>query len=158
MRKLILIFYSFLFLAFALSGCAGVMNPYHSNFQCPNFKNGRCVSVEDAYKESTGQYHDLWKKGTSPGGTSPGGGPDNGERIQKAGPSIADEYQSALYGRLDGLLKSPVSPMVVPPEVMRVLILPYTGRDNELYMARYVYLFLSGPRWLLNDAVSRPAR
>ena len=155
MRKLILIFYlfSFLSLAFALSGCAGVMNPYHSNFQCPNFKNGRCVSVEDAYKESTGQYHDLWKEGTSPGG-----GPDNGGRIQKAGPSIADEYRSALYGRLDGLLKSPVSPMVVPPKVMRVLILPYTGRDNELYMARYVYLFLSGPRWLLNDAVSGSAR
>lgn len=155
MRKLILIFYFFPFLslAFALSGCAGVMNPYHSNFQCPNFKNGRCVSVEDAYKESTSQYHDLWKKGL--GDTRVGD--DNG-RIQKAGPSIADEYQSALYGRLDGLLKSPVSPMVVPPQVMRVLILPYTGRDNELYMARYVYLFLSGPRWLLDDAVSRPAR
>ena len=148
MRKLI--FYLFFIFALALSGCAGVMNPYHGSFQCPHFKNGRCVSVEDAYKESTGQYHDLWKEGTSAGG-----GADNDGQIQEAGrkKSIANEYQSALYGRMAGLLKSPVSPMVVPPQVMRVLILPYTGKDNELYMARYVYLFLSGPRWLLNDAV-----
>ena len=134
MRKLI--FYFLVSLAFALSGCAGVMNPYHSSFSCPNYKNGKCVSVEEAYKESTGQtYHDLWTKG----------------QLGKAAPSEADRYQSALYGRLSGLLRSPVSPVVVPPQVMRVLILPYTGRDNELYMQRYVYLFLSDPKWLLSD-------
>ncbi|MDA8172850.1 MAG: TraV family lipoprotein [Nitrospiraceae bacterium] len=146
MRKLI--FYFLLFLALALSGCAGAMNPYSSSFSCPNFKNGRCVSVETAYKDSTdGKYQDLWKE--SDAGKS---------KKEKAAPTEADLYQSALYGRLNGLLKSPVSPMVVPPQVMRVLILPYTGRDNELYMERYVYLFLSGPKWLLNDAVSRTAR
>ena len=142
MRKLI--FYFLLAVAFALAGCAGAMNPYSSSFSCPNFKNGKCVSVEDAYKDSTdGKYQDLWKES----------GAGKSKKV-KAAPTEADLYQSALYGRLNGLLKSPVSPMVVPPQVMRVLILPYTGRDNELYMERYVYLFLSGPRWLLNDAVS----
>ncbi len=142
MRKLIS--YFFLSLVFTLAGCAGAMNPYSSSFSCPNFKNGRCVSVEDAYKDSTnGKYQDLWKE--SGAGKS---------KKEKAAPTEADLYQSALYGRLNGLLKSPVSPMVVPPQVMRVLILPYTGRDNELYMERYVYLFLSSPKWLLNDAVS----
>ena len=142
MRKLI--FYFLLFLAFALAGCAGAMNPYSSSFSCPNFKNGRCVSVEDAYKDSTdGKYQDLWKE--SGAGKS---------KKEKAAPTQVDLYQSALYGRLNGLLQSPVSPMVVPPQVMRVLVLPYTGTDDELYMERYVYLFLSGPRWLLNDAVS----
>ena len=146
MRKLIFCF--FLFLAFALTGCAGAMNPYSSSFSCPNFKNGRCVSVETAYKDSTdGKYQDLWKES--------GAGKSKKEKIE---PTDADLYQSALYGRLNGLLKSPVSPMVVPPQVMRVLILPYAGRDNELYMQRYVYLFLSGPRWLLNDAVSSTSR
>ena len=140
MRKLIF----YLVLAAALSGCAGAMNPYSSSFSCPNFKNGRCESVEDAYKSSTdGKYQDLWKES--------GAGKSKKEKIE---PTDADLYQSTLYGRLNGLLKSPVSPMVVPPQVMRVLILPYTGRDNELYMERYVYLFLSGPKWLLNDAVS----
>ncbi len=142
MRKLI--FYLFLSLVFALTGCAGAMNPYSSSFSCPHFKNGRCVSVEDAYKDSTdGRYQDLWKES--------GAGKNKKE---KPAATQADLYQSALYGRLNGLLKSPLSPMVVPPQVIRVLILPYTGRDNELYMERYVYLFLSGPKWLLNDAVS----
>ena len=146
MRKLI--FYLFLSLVFALTGCAGAMNPYSSSFSCPHFKNGRCVSVETAYKDSTdGKYQDLWKE--SGAGTS---------KKEEVAPTEANLYQSALYSRLNGLLKSPVSPMVVPPQVMRVLILPYTGRDNELYMGRYVYLFLSGPKWLLNDAVSRTAK
>ncbi len=147
MRKLIfLIFFLALIL---LAGCGGIMNPYSSNFSCPKMENGKCVSVDAAYKESKGDndhYRDLWDEGKKTD-------KDKGKRLSETG-----LYQSALYGRLAGLLKQPASPFVVPPQVMRVLILPYTGEDNELYMQRYVYLFLSGPKWLLNDAGSGVAR
>jgi conjugal transfer pilus assembly protein TraV len=44
--------------------------------------------------------------------------------------------------------------VVVPPQVMRVLILPYTGDERELYMYRYVYMFVDEPRWLLKNPLS----
>ena len=145
MRKLILCFA----LAIALSGCGGIVNPYDSSFSCPHFQDGKCVSVETAYKESTGDkgYHDLWSEGGQPR--------SNQLRRDQTGHINASEedlYRSALFGRLNGLLNSPTPPMVVAPQVMRVLILPYTGRDNELYMQRYVYMFLGGPGWLLKNA------
>jgi len=31
------------------------------------------------------------------------------------------------------------------------LILPYPGDDHELYMPRYVFMFVDEPRWLLGD-------
>jgi conjugal transfer pilus assembly protein TraV len=44
MQKLILSFIS----ALVLSGCAGVMNPYSSDFQCPETDKGKCVSFQTA--------------------------------------------------------------------------------------------------------------
>lgn len=148
MQKLI---FPFIFIL-ALSGCAGVMNPYSSSFQCPKMENGKCVSVRTAYNESTEghDYHDLWAEGRS-GKKEKSGFSDSTMQAN------ADLYQSSLYGRLNGLLQSPKSPMVVPPQVMRVLILPYTGDDNDLYMYRYVYMFLDGPTWLLKNAISSEA-
>ncbi len=49
------------------------------------------------------------------------------------------------------LLDDPVTPVVVPPTAMRVLFLPYPGDDHELYMPRYVFMFVDEPKWLLGD-------
>jgi conjugal transfer pilus assembly protein TraV len=35
--------------------------------------------------------------------------------------------------------------------VMRVLTLPYKGDENELYMLRYVYIIVDGPKWVMGD-------
>lgn len=147
MQKLI---FSFIFIL-AFSGCAGVMNPYDSNFQCPGFKNGKCVSVGTAYKESKkdNHYTDLWDEGS---GTERAKKGKSGGQVDE-NLSDASLYQNALYNRLSGLLQQPTSPFVVPPQVMRVLILPYTGKGNELYMDRYVYLFMDSPKWLLKNAL-----
>ena len=53
-----------------------------------------------------------------------------------------NDYQEALYKELAGLLKEPITPVVAPPKVMRVLLLPYKGDANELYMLRYIYFFV----------------
>jgi conjugal transfer pilus assembly protein TraV len=41
--------------------------------------------------------------------------------------------------------------MVVAPKVMRVLMLPYEGQDEELYLYRYAYIFTDRPRWIMTD-------
>ena len=134
-------------LAIMLSGCAGVMNPYSSDFQCPEMDKGKCVSVQTAYRESTEKKTENIKN------TETKIDPKEGTKEQREKTSDA-LYQSALYDRLNRLLTRPDSPMVVPPQVMRVLILPYTGDDRELYMYRYVYIFVDEPRWLLRNLLS----
>ena len=111
-------------LTMMLTGC---LNPYAGDFNCPKTDNGKCVSVEDAYYESKGSL-----LGTQ---AQPGSG----------------DYQEALYDRMAGLLKEPETPMVVAPKVMRVLMLPYEGKDEELYLYRYAYIFTDRPRWILTD-------
>jgi len=142
MQRMILSFIVIL----VLSGCAGVMNPYSSDFQCPETDKGKCVSVQTAYREGTGKSSDRT--------TEKKASPREERNVQKDIPSGAALYQSALYDRLNRLLTRPDSPVVVPPRVMRVLILPYTGDERELYMYRYVYMFVDEPRWLLENLLS----
>ena len=75
--------------------------------------------------------------------------PVNGNNEEKS----FNRYRSALYDKFSGLLKEPKTPIVAPPKVMRVLLLPYTGQENEFYMLRYVYFFVDKPRWILGDSV-----
>jgi conjugal transfer pilus assembly protein TraV len=111
---------------------AGCLNPYDGEFNCPETDNGKCVSVEDAYYESKGRL------------------------IGAPGQFESGDYQEALYGRMAGLLKEPETPMVVTPKVMRVLMLPYEGQDEELYLYRYAYIFTERPRWIMTDPLKTP--
>ncbi|ORJ57496.1 TraV family lipoprotein [Geothermobacter hydrogeniphilus] len=116
-------------LALALSGCS-VLNPYEENFRCPGGDSGKCIDVTGAYEEAR----------------NPAG---------KTASASSSDYEEALYGRVRDLLQAPSTPVVVPPRVMRVLMLPYEGEDNELYMLRYAYIFVDRPRWVLTDPLSR---
>jgi conjugal transfer pilus assembly protein TraV len=136
-------------LAMVITGCAGTMNPYSSSFQCPEMDRGKCVSVRTAYKESM-------EKNTEKIGPPQRKTDQKQIRNEQKEKSSDALYQSALYDRLNRLLTRPESPLVVPPQVMRVLILPYTGDERELYMYRYVYIFVDEPRWLLKNLLSEP--
>ncbi len=148
----------------SMSGCA-LLNPYESSFSCPESSKGKCVSVHTAYSESA--------SGTLPvketqvdhateecGSESMTPGPCiDGKKEATQNPAAKEigtynRYRTALFDKFSGLLKEPVSPVVAPPKTMRVLLLPYTGQDNEFYMLRYVYFFVDEPRWLLGDTVS----
>lgn len=109
-----------------VSGCS----PYASKFQCPDTDPGKCVPVEQAYLESKG----TWR-------------PERGSELEPA----LDAYRSAFFSRVAGLLEEPVAPLVVPPKVMRMLLLPYRGADNELYMPRYTYFFVDEARFVLGE-------
>jgi conjugal transfer pilus assembly protein TraV len=147
MRRIILL----LVLAILLTGCASVFNPYESDFQCPETDRGKCVSVQDAYGES--MQKNLSK--------------ENKEELKNEKPKEGDalgfrdkknDYQEALYKELAGLLKEPITPVVAPPKVMRVLLLPYKGDANELYMMRYIYFFVDEPKWILGDYLQSTTR
>lgn len=148
-----------------MNGCA-LLNPYESNFSCPESYNGKCVSVQTAYSESSGGAARSKDAATEQphencGSESENSGACTESRKDSAGTNPASKengaltkYRAALFDKFTGLLKEPVTPVVAPPKTMRALLLPYTGQDNEFYMLRYVYFFVDEPRWLLGDTVS----
>ena len=120
-----------LFLSLVLEGCAGTINPYSSEFNCPKTAEGKCVSVSAAYEESIRKGPSVGSAGKDVTGTS--------------------SYERELLSKLTGLLKEPSAPMVSPATVLRVLFLPYPGDEKELYLYRYAYVFAEDPTWLLGD-------
>jgi conjugal transfer pilus assembly protein TraV len=135
--------YSILVLGLLLCGCSTVLNPYQSSFNCPETENGKCVSVQSAYRES---LNPLLKNGET------GDCPDCGkEAADDAGATPREkEYRAALLSRLTGLLREPETPLVAPPQVLRVLLMPYKGGGGELFMPRYAYFFVDRPSWILD--------
>jgi conjugal transfer pilus assembly protein TraV len=154
-----------------------MINPYQSDFSCPDTFRGKCASVREVYLEDGTRKQKSRDDGTAEipaayadcasasvgeegGGTPPAcldsspvdaatGAPSTGNRDE----TNFNRYRSALYDKFSGLLREPKTPVVAPPKVMRVLLLPYTGQDNEFYMLRHVYFFVDKPRWILGDSV-----
>ncbi len=141
---------------FIVSGCSSLVSPYSSKLQCPNTYKGKCVSVETAYSESInnplvrpGQEADSdYEHNDKPCEGCEKKADRNGSPVKRTTPKY--QYQEALYRRLASLIEQPSTPIVVPPEVMRVLILSYTGSDNELFSYRYVYFFATKPKWIIS--------
>lgn len=137
--------------AVLLGGCS-VLNPYKSEFTCPQKENGKCVGVDNAYYESLTQSK----------GKSERLEPAKKERPEKAVPKDAGArsgqlYQEEVFRKLTGLLKEPVTPLVAPPKVMRVLLLPYKGESGELFMPRYIYFMADDPRWIMGGYLQEGA-
>ena len=104
-----------------VSGCAGVkdaVNPYEENFRCKaKDSEGKCLDTPTAYREAR-----L---------------PD-GQDIEKNSINISQiEAQNSRYKALTDLLEAPETPVLNQPKILRVLLLPYKGENNELFMTRY---------------------
>jgi len=122
-------------MALLLSACApakDIINPYNEDFKCrATDDEGKCIDTPSAYKEA--RYPQTTEK--------------------KSGHSD-DELQTAQDNRyriLAELLQEPRKPLLQPPKVLRVLLLPYRGEDDELFMTRYVYLKIEDAKWILTD-------
>ena len=154
-------------LVMTLSGCSALVSPYSSTFQCPETDKGKCVSVQTAYRESIDNplvKEDLNSstrkvvKNDKPPCETCGEKEENKEESQpETTPTVSAStdntkyrYQDALYRKLASLIRQPSTPVVVPPDVIRVLILSYTGSDNELFSYRYVYFFATDPKWIIS--------
>ncbi|WP_319587931.1 TraV family lipoprotein [uncultured Desulfobulbus sp.] len=118
-----------------VSGCAGVkdaVNPYEENFRCKaRDSEGKCLDTPTAYKEAR-----L---------------PDN-QGIETNSINISQiEAQNSRYKALTDLLEAPETPVLNPPKILRVLLLPYRGENNELFMTRYAYLEIEPSQWALTE-------
>lgn len=69
-------------------------------------------------------------------------------------PKPETAYREASLAKAAKLLKEPVTPVVIPPLVMRILILPRKGEDGELNMAQFSYVMVDKPRWAMGDYLS----
>jgi conjugal transfer pilus assembly protein TraV len=121
-----------------VSGCAGVkevVNPYEEDFRCrTRDEAGTCLDTAAAYQEAR-----L---------------PDNPEGEATAADALA-EAQDSRYRVLAELLEEPETPLLQPPKVLRVLLLPYRGEDNELFMTRYAFLEVERAQWVLTEMRER---
>lgn len=123
-----------------VSGCAGVkdaVNPYEENFKCrAKDSEGKCVDTPSAYKEA--RLPDNQGMDSSTSSTS-------------SASASQIEAQNSRYKTLADLLEAPETPVLNPPRILRVLLLPYKGENNELFMTRYAYLEIEPAQWVLTE-------
>ena len=115
-----------------VAGCAPVknaVNPYEENFRCQaRDSEGQCVDTPTAYRQA--RVPDPATASTS---------------------AVQDEAQSERYRAISHLLAAPETPLLNPPKILRVLLLPYRGEANELFMSRYAYLEIEPAEWVLTE-------
>ena len=128
--------YSTILLLFLLSACAPLqetINPYNENFKCRARDDaGECIDTPTAYKKA--RYPE----------------PASGEEVEPA-TGITREIQDNRYRLVAGLLQEEKKPLLQPPKILRVLLLPYKGEGDELFMSRYVYVKIEDSKWILTD-------
>ena len=147
-----------LLLLLLLPGCSGfksIINPYEENFKCRTKDDaGKCIDTPSAYKEA--RFPDANNAEESATCTNV-----SGDKIP-CHPPVSNTNKNQLtaqdsrYKVLTELLEEPDKPMLEPPKIMRVLMLPYKGESDELFMTRYVYLKLKESQWVLTDISEKP--
>ncbi|MBU0665269.1 MAG: type IV conjugative transfer system lipoprotein TraV [Proteobacteria bacterium] len=167
-------------------GFKSIINPYEENFKCRTRDDaGKCIDTPSAYKEARFPDADDATDTTctnANGDKIPcpdSNGSKNtctdveGTEIPCPPATVADESkititrvsktninqltaQNSRYKALTELLEEPDKPMLEPPKIMRVLMLPYKGESDELFMTRYVYLKLKESQWVLTDISEKP--
>ncbi len=130
--------YSSLLFFFLLTACGPLqetVNPYNENFKCRARDDaGECIDTPTAYKKA--RY--------------PEPAPAPGEEAEPA-TGITQEIQDNRYRLVAGLLQEQKKPLLQPPKILRVLLLPYKGEGDELFMSRYVYVKIEDSKWILTD-------
>jgi conjugal transfer pilus assembly protein TraV len=154
-------------LGLSLNGCVGelslskLMNPYDDKFECPQFEKGKCVSIGQAYRESLqGGKQDIL---FTPTPTSQANSQkENGTSfsVQSVFPQdnsevVYSKYNEALMKKLQEMLEAPKTPVLVPPQVVRVLILPYAADRDTFYVERYAYVIIEGPQWVFHNILNK---
>lgn len=150
-----------LLLLVPLSGCGGLVgelvNPYAENFKCRTRDDaGKCIDTPSAYKEA--RFPDIDNASETSctnvnGETAPCPPATSAEQGIIATKTNINQLtaQNSRYKTLTELMQAPDKPMLEPPKIMRVLMLPYKGENDELFMTRYVYLKLKESQWVLTD-------
>ncbi len=140
-----------LFLTVLVSGCSLIL-PYEDEFQCTLEANtGKCVDVDGAYQESIGTKKPAPYAGKEEEENTEE--KEKGSAVTEPAPSNISDYENEQYKVLTGLLREPETPIVRNPKVVRTLILSYPaeGREDRLYMPRYVYSIEKNPQFVFGQ-------
>jgi conjugal transfer pilus assembly protein TraV len=142
-----------------LSGCASkIMNPYSEEFTCPQAEKGKCVPIKQAYMESLqSQQQDLLFSPTPQVNNQTAN--VTSFSVQSIFPQDAfieayGKYNEALIRKLQQMLESPKTPVLVPPQVIRVLIFPYAADRDTFYAERYAYVIVEEPQWVFHNILN----
>ena len=139
-----------------LSGC-GTLMPYNTEFQCSSPDKGKCATVKAAYDESKKNSVSVAVGKSSAEDKDPKkdiGSEKPMEKENTPEAEVGEVYKNNLQKELSGLLESPVTPVIIPPKVIRVLIFPYPDK-KFLYMPRYVYMMADEPEWVIGNYLLR---
>jgi conjugal transfer pilus assembly protein TraV len=160
-------------LGLSLNGCSfslsKLVNPYKDDFECPQAEKGKCVPIREAYLESLrkGLRDILFTPTTQtqfpPQQPTPQASPQKENEasfnLQSVFPydnwEMYSKYNEALLRKLQEMLENPKTPILIPPQVVRVLILPYAAERDTFYAERYVYIIVEGPQWVFHNILNR---
>jgi len=85
----------------------------------------------------------LAKEATVPAGPSPEKGAESA-------------YREASLAKMAKMLKEPVTPIVVPPSVMRIWMAPRQGENKGvLDMGRFVFMMVEDPHFVMGDYLNQ---
>lgn len=139
MRRTTLFCLLMIFFCLGLQSCSGfreAVNPYDEHFHCrAKDTEGKCVDTPTAYDDA--------RHPESPAAS--------GQTAPDPAASLKAEARDSQYRTIATLLEKPRTPLINPPKILRVLILPYKGEKNELFMTRYAYLEIEKASWVLTD-------
>jgi len=115
-----------------LAACAPMkdaVNPYNENFKCQaSGDDGKCIDTPSAYKEARYPVPE-----------------DTLTNLTEV------EAQVDRYRMLTELLPEEKKPILQAPKIMRILLLPYKGENQELFMTRYAYVKIEDSDWILSN-------
>ena len=128
--------YSSFLLFLLLTACGPLqetVNPYNENFKCrASEDSGECIDTPTAYQKARYPEAEV-------------------EKATKPTSSIHQMVQDNRYRLVAGLLQQENKPLLQPPKILRVLLLPYKGESEELFMSRYVYVKIEDSKWILTE-------
>lgn len=132
--------HSSLLLFILFTACAPLqetINPYEENFKCKARDDaGECIDTPTAYKKA--RYPETAT-----------------ETVNEPADGIKQDVQDNRYKAVAGLLQEEKKPLLQPPKILRVLLLPYKGEGEELFMSRYVYVKIEDSKWILTDLTEK---
>jgi len=132
-----------------LPSCS-TMFPYEDEFACKRKNNmGKCVSSMQAYDEivngDSGRY--PYAKPAS----------EQDDEVEvKTDMSAPDsgylQYLQANYEQQKRLLDSPITPMIMTPTVLEILVMSYKSSNNrQLNGSRYIHVIVEDAKFIMGD-------
>ncbi len=137
-----------------LSGCG--VTPYSSKYACPPGYSGVCESMEDAYQDSVNgidprKFDKKYMKGRKKWEKKHADLVAARKKAEEARENVRGEapgYRESLFHELRSLIQEPETPVVVPPRIMRGLVLGVA--EKKVFVSpHYVFFMLDEPRWTL---------